>query len=399
MQKYTDSYQTAECSSIDLTTEENYLLQEELENIGKDVTAENSLSQLVINQQTDAGHARLLETSTKFFNNYFNPLTQVLNADIATAAGAVEAIDALLSSICEQGDGVLIPVGSDLRIRHRSFFRPIEIDMTGLCSMSSKAIMSRLTIDVQKVHCRIRALILTNPHKTLGHCYSQDMLEGCLKFCQSKDIHFISDEEYALTAFSCAEITEPHPFISALSLNTRALKCDRARIHTIWSIDRGFGAGKYRLSFTVTQGNPKLISQLTERQSSQASVLSTAFTTALLSSPTFPFLITLNSARLAEAYMLITEFFTRRNVAYIPVSGGSNIFARLAPRAKTWEDENLMIEKLRGAGVLVTSGQNYSGRPKAKGWVRLSFSVEPKRLQEALKRVDAALGISMRSTM
>ncbi|WEW56125.1 hypothetical protein PRK78_001560 [Emydomyces testavorans] len=247
--------------------------------------------------------------------------------------------------------------------------------------------------------CQIRALVLTNPHKTLGKCYPQDVLEECLKFCQQRDIQFISDEEYALTAFSCAEISAPIPFISVLSLDTRALKCDRSRVHTIWSISKDFGATGFTLGCIVAQNNAELITRLATSPNSQRSSSSAKFTTTLLSSPTFPFLIALNSARLAEAYISITRFFTERSIRYIPVSAGLNIFAKLAPRAKTWDNEDEMVEKLRDAGVLVSAGRQYNGRPKGKGWARLSFSVEPRQLEEALRRIDVALGTSMQSTI
>jgi DNA-binding transcriptional MocR family regulator len=144
---------------------------------------------------------------------------------------------------------------------------------------------------------------------------------------------------------------------------------------------------------TVTQDNKELVTGLGLASNTQISSLSAIFTTALLSSPTLPFLITLNSARLAESYILITSFFVRYRIRYIPVNAGLTIFARLAPAAKTWDDESRMVQKLKNAGVLVSAGRTYHGVQKEKGWARLSFSIEQSRLREALRRIEIALDL------
>lgn len=95
---------------------------------------------------------------------------------------------------------------------------------------------------IDSAPCKVKALVLRNMSSSFGECYPQEFLEVALKFCQQRRIHFISDEVYALTSFSCAEISDPVPFVSALALNARALGCDLSRIHTIWSISKDFGA-------------------------------------------------------------------------------------------------------------------------------------------------------------
>lgn len=94
---------------------------------------------------------------------------------------------------------------------------------------------------IDSAPCKVKALVLRNMSSSFGECYPQEFLEVALKFCQQRRIHFISDEVYALTSFSCAEISDPVPFVSALALNARALGCDLSRIHTIWSISKDFG--------------------------------------------------------------------------------------------------------------------------------------------------------------
>lgn len=88
---------------------------------------------------------------------------------------------------------------------------------------------------------------------------------------------------------------------------------------------------------------------------------------------------------------MITSFFLRYQIKYMPANAGLSIFARLAPSAKTWDDEAAMVGRLRAAGVLVSPGRQYHGMQREKGWVRLSFSVAKPQLQEALRRIGNAL--------
>ena len=93
----------------------------------------------------------------------------------------------------------------------------------------------------------IKALLLTNPHNPLSQCYPRSVLEDCIRFCKRRNIHYISDEVYALTSFRCEELPDPIPFVSALSLNISDLGCDLSRVHTIWSTSKDFGQSGVRM--------------------------------------------------------------------------------------------------------------------------------------------------------
>ncbi|OJD20832.1 hypothetical protein ACJ73_07834 [Blastomyces percursus] len=360
------AYQEAsDPSVIDLSADENCLLREEL-----------------------------LESLATFFNNYFNPFISVKAEHIVVSAGVESCLDSLLYNICDPEDGVLMPGpcwnGCEAKFQARSV-RPITIEANGLADLFSLGILPKLEEAMNLAPCKIRAFILTNPHNSFGQCYPQDVLEECLKFCQRRGIHFISNEVYAMSSFSTADITDPVPFISALSLNTAELLCDRSRVHTIWSISKDFGASGMRVGCIVSQDSAQLNVGLALTSNAQVSSLSAVFTTTLLSSHTLPFLVALNSARLAEAYIHITSFFIQHRIQYVPVCAGLNIFARLAPNATTQEEECALVQKLRNVGVIVRGGASCYGLKLEKGWVHMTFSIEQHRLQEALRRLKTVL--------
>jgi aspartate/methionine/tyrosine aminotransferase len=56
-----------------------------------------------------SGDPDLASTLTTFFNDYFAPHEPVQDSHIATAPGAASCLDALLHTLCDPGDGVLVP--------------------------------------------------------------------------------------------------------------------------------------------------------------------------------------------------------------------------------------------------------------------------------------------------
>lgn len=87
----------------------------------------------------------------------------------------------------------------------------------------------------------------------------------------------------------------------------------------------------------------------------------------------------------------------RHGIKYIPVNAGLSIFARLAPNARSRDEEMEIVQHLKNAGVVVNNaGGSFHKTFKEKGWVRMSFSIEPNQLHEALTRIELALGLGLR---
>jgi len=39
--------------------------------------------------------------------------------------------------------------------------------------------------------CKIRAVMVCNPHNPLGFCYSRQALEGYMRFCEKHNLHLV----------------------------------------------------------------------------------------------------------------------------------------------------------------------------------------------------------------
>lgn len=121
------------------------------------------------------------------------------------------------------------------------------------------------------------------------------------------------------------------------------------------------------------------------------SSLSAVFVTSLLTSVELPALIALNSKRLSESYRILVEFLQKREIEFIPAHAGLFVFARLAKGCRCWEEEAMIVERLKENGVLVSPGRTYHGLEEEKGWIRITFAVPEDTLREGLERVQRCL--------
>ncbi|KAI0886469.1 1-aminocyclopropane-1-carboxylate synthase [Annulohypoxylon maeteangense] len=389
-------------TNIDLSTAENWLMRPELIEICKTAILEQLDARHFSYPRGFAGDPDLLDAFAGFFNTYFSPAVPVLPSHLATAPGAASCIDALLYNICEPGDGILMPGmywnGFDFTMRVRPQVTPISVVLPSLTStFSSTELIPALETAYRSSQHPIRALMITNPHNPLAICYPKDVLADCLRFCAKHNLHFISDEVYALTTFHTPDLPSPTPFTSVLSLDLDAIGAAKNRVHVVWSTSKDFGQSGLRLGCTISQANEEMVVALALAANTMVSALSAVFVTRLLTAPELPSLIKMNSNRLGRAYGVLTGFFREFGVAYVPCNAGLYLFARLAGEVKTWEEEESVVERLKGAGVLVSAGKAYHGPEGEKGWMRVGFAVPEEELREAMRRM-AGLGASKLTT-
>jgi aspartate/methionine/tyrosine aminotransferase len=123
--------------------------------------------------------------------------------------------------------------------------------------------------------------------------------------------------------------------------------------------------------------------------------LSILFSRALLTSLRLHTLIQLNSSRLMTAFGRIRAFLEVNSIEYLPCEVTTFVLARLAPYTQTRDDEKAAVAFYPQAGVLFFSAADYHMPLGFKGWMCVSFAVEPERLDIALDRLKASYQIYM----
>lgn len=106
--------------------------------------------------------------------------------------------------------------------------------------------------------CKVRGVLSCNPQNPRGLVDSDTKISSLLRFCEEEDLHFISDEVYALTTFgvagsdSSSDATMPvtthnHSFVSAGNIDLQALRVNPARVHLLQSTSKDLGSSGLRM--------------------------------------------------------------------------------------------------------------------------------------------------------
>ncbi|KAF4835886.1 1-aminocyclopropane-1-carboxylate synthase-like protein 1 [Colletotrichum tropicale] len=248
---------------------------------------------------------------------------------------------------------------------------------------------------------RVAGLIISNPHNPLRRCYSRASLLSLMRFCSENDMHFISDEVYALSVWENKVDQEPEPalFESCLSLNTDGVLAPD-RIHTIWGMSKDFGANGLRIGAVISQSNPALHKALVAvaLYSSPSSASDHIAVNILEDEKWSDSFIQENRTRLASRYQLIVRWANSYGIPYAP--GTNAAFFLWADLGSVWKRHNpgtvtdkelddFLIKLFLDHKVYVSSGKDF-GSERA-GWFRMVFSQDEVQLLTGLERVAAAL--------
>ncbi|KAI1749148.1 aminotransferase GliI-like protein [Xylaria castorea] len=382
---------------IDLSFAENYTIRKDVLDVFRDAAATQTTEKDLNWPHGFWGEAGLLTALSSLFNTYFSTFGHVNNDNVVLTAGAAGSLDSLAWSLCDPGEGILIPcpyhLGAyEVFLNVHTGVVPIPVSVGSLDDVFGEGMIPTLEKGLRDAPVPVKAVVVTNPHNPLGRCYSKKNLVDLMRFCQRHNLHFISDEVFALSEHGCADLRLPRKFTSALAIDAAAHGCDASRTHVIWSMSKDLGATGARLGCVVTRSR-EVRDSIALVSHTSVSSLSILFARALLTSPQLHTIIQLNSSRLAAAYERIRVFFEKNSIEYLPCEVTTFVLARLAPYSQTKEDEKAAVAFYQKAGILFFSAVDYCMPPAFKGWMRISFAVAPDRLGIAIDRLKAAYEI------
>ncbi|KAM0136168.1 hypothetical protein ACHAP3_004791 [Botrytis cinerea] len=301
---------------VNLSLADNQLIRGELLDICKSDIAKN-LTQKTFNYPMGlGGDPSLMQALSSFFNTYFQPSTLVTPDHLVVASGAGFSLDALVSSIYEPGDSLLVPgpcwnsFGAYIYCHAGVKLAPVYPApySTALSSDSLIPALEAAYDGATNPKC-IKGLIICNPHNPFGRCYSKSALQSILKWCSQKGLHYISDEVYGGIQFGD---TQSDRFVSTLSLlgdssdSDDGIVFDKSKLHVLWSTSKLFGIPGIRLGCLITQANPMVRIGSIISAYNQSSSLSALLLTHILNSTELPALLSKNHELLANSYDLLS---------------------------------------------------------------------------------------------
>ncbi|KAF4248759.1 hypothetical protein CNMCM8980_005114 [Aspergillus fumigatiaffinis] len=370
----------------------------------KDAVSLNMKQQDLSYSQELGGPPGLLNVSASFFNRFFSPQVAVLPEHIVTSTGCASILETLVFSICDSGDGLLLEtpmwdgfaVISTLRNNVRIF--PVKYSRR---PTNAADLIQHYSEAIKNATCPIRGLIVCNPHNPLGQIYPTIWLEALLQFCETHNIHFISDEIYALSNFGAIrfsqDVSNPDvvigletKFTSVLAIDLKRLEVDPARVHIAYSISKDLGSSGVRLGYLVTQSNPGLRHALAVLNRFKVSnIASTAVASLFSNLQTLENILDRSKSRLRIAAGMVGNFLSFHHIAFYSPVAGCFMWARVGGELATKETDAELLEKCAAAGVAVAAGSKFNGGEP--GWFRLTFALPRKNLIEGLCRIEIAM--------
>lgn len=354
------------------------------------------------------GSVRLKRAVSAFINRHFHPLNAVDPSHLFITNGVSSAIEHVSWAITEPGEGILLGrpyYGTfipDISLRPGATVIPVDFDNCDPFSLEAVQKYEHALLNFKETTGRkVKGLALCHPHNPLGRCYPRDVLVKLMELCQRNQMHFISDEIYALSVWKNTVDESPKPvdFESALSIDLTGI-IDPQLVHILWGVSKDFGANGLRLGVIISQANRDMLAALRSLGLySYASGVSEHLTSLLLED--FDFTdeyIRMNSEKLSEHYSFVVRQLKSSGIEYSPGANAAffiwmNLgkkYRELHPKVKDDEDvSDKVMDLLLQKKVFLASGSLFGS--EQGGWYRIVFSQPQKYLAEAIRRIMAAL--------
>ncbi|KAL2759317.1 hypothetical protein ACRALDRAFT_2038215 [Sodiomyces alcalophilus JCM 7366] len=392
-------------SNIDLATAENWLIRPEILSLLKRNT-KNDLRAAHLSYAGGLGGTKeLLGSMSTFFNHFFSPSAPVMPEHIVTGPGCSSVLDTLINDLCDEGDGLLVmaPMWGSFEIsavlRNGVHLIPVHVPFEE--THSPRAVVAAYQTAAENAPCNVRGILFCNPHNPYGHIAPVEVIDALLQYCEESDLHFVSDEIYALSTFGAIDPDErgrskkfespSTEFVSVLSRDLHKLGVNGSRVHLLYSISKDLGSSGIRLGCLVTQANKELrMSQAILNNAKLCNAASVMVAPILQNGTKLRTLVDLNIRRLREAARMAIQFAEFHGLTYYKPVAGVYIWIRLRQECATGAEEEAMVQRCAQHGVLVGCGADYA-EPQP-GWFRLTFALPGHEFLDGLRRIEAAMG-------
>ncbi len=305
---------------------------------------------------------------------------------VMVTAGAGAALELLLYTIADPGDGVLVPTPSyggfwaDLETRDELSIVPVHCVSSDGFALTEE----RLDAALAAAGRPVKALLFTTPNNPIGTVSSAAEVDRVLAWAEKRSIHAVFDEIYALSVFG------PTPFKSAASRTTNL----GDTVHVIWAFSKDFAASGLRCGVLISE-NPEVISAVETLAYWACCSGDTQFMLGEMISDDewVDGYVAEMQSRLRDAHRRTTDTLDDAGIGYLPAEAGFFVLCdmRSLLSAPTWEDEERLWRRiLDEANVNLTPGA--ACRVGEPGFMRLCFAAEPTDVVvEGIRRLATVL--------
>jgi len=295
--------------------------------------------------------------------------------DVFVGNGASEAIEIVLTALCNRGEGVLLPYPG----------YPLYTAIAGKLGIDAQPYYLdeangwRPNADDIRAHIQpnTRALVLINPNNPTGSVYDRACLQELIEIALEHELVILSDEIYAKLTLDGRE----HLSIASLS--------DRAPIITFNGLSKAFLAPGLRVGWAIVSGPELVLAPLVD-------ACHKLLRARLCASHPMQYAIAPALADTRHLPEVIAKLERRRDLTVSRLDAIDGISC-VAPEAAFYAfpslhiegpDERFVAEMVRETGVVVVHGSGFGERPDSSHFRVVYLPTEPV-LSEAFDRLEA----------
>ncbi|CAI5939261.1 unnamed protein product [Closterium sp. NIES-64] len=320
--------------------------------------------------------------------------------NICVGAGVSAIVEHLAYTLCDAGEGVLIPAPfypgfiGDFQLRNRVEIIPVATADQRLFQPTPEDCQSALEAAAARGVC-VRTIVLTNPTNPHGTVWPEAAVAALVAWALQAGLHVIADEVYSASVFGdgvpeCVSGVELAERLVAEGKASREEVDDR--VHLTYGMSKDFTLNGFRVGILFSR-NRKLLTALRmvnifswvsqDTQWALSSLLEDdAWVDAFLAE---------NKKRLHRSHQLICSTLQELSIPFVPSGAAMFVFAdmRRFLSAPTFEAEKQLWTDIKdGAKLVMVPGE--SCRAPEPGYFRLCFSSVPyEHLEVACARLFA----------
>ncbi|KAI0023443.1 putative aminotransferase class I and II family protein [Xylariomycetidae sp. FL0641] len=363
------------------------------------------------------GSPLLKKALTSFLQDHFHAERPIREEELLILPGVAGVLDALAWSICDDGEGLIIPVpfwsgitqGVGERARgvmvpatYQSVEGYKDLDDLFDPEINRKALENALK-QATKDNVKVRGVMLCSPHNPLGRCYPVETLEEIAGFCGQHDLHLICDEVFAMSVYDNPDVPDAIPFTSVLALNLDD-KINPLNVHIAYGMSKDFCAAGFRLGVLHSRNQGLITAVSTISVLGWVPYIVQDIWAKMLTDDGFRVhFMKKNRRLLREHSTVLTTFLQEHGIPhYARINAGVFAWVNLQrylldksdssasdsfrSDGKLYRDREMTLwNRLLASGVGLGLGSWYSS--EEPGWFRISFAVEREALQIGLERL------------
>ncbi len=370
-----------------LSIAENRLLWDTLKVKFQEIATEHPIDDWVLGYTSASGADEFKEAVATFYQQFITNCA-IEPKTLACSPGATGIVEMTGLLLADPGDVFAVPApcypvyrqdfGNISNLERYDVITFNQLDELQHGPLLNLMDLERAKSDIEQQGKRLRIVLLTSPDNPTGVRYTPKHLEEIADWCESRSIHLIVNELYALSLIdtSHALIKDDYPIEQDFDSFAYIMAHRKSNfLHHWYSFSKDFGISGFRVGILHSHNEQLLTAYENYNLSHSVSNHTQWLLIKLMEDETFiQNYIAENTRQLTKSYVHIIELLRKHNIKYAPSMGGLFVwadFSRFLVEQSYDAEIDFWQNMYKETGVLLTPGHGFGH--KGFGFFRIVY--------------------------